>query len=46
MFAHALGAADQISDEAFTTYGVSAPAVSSMREMFARWRQKLLNGAG
>ena len=44
MFAHALGAADQISDEAFTAYGVDAHAIATMRDQFKRWRSELLAG--
>jgi hypothetical protein len=42
MFAHALGAADQISDTAFAVYGVDARTILALREIFAGWRSELL----
>jgi hypothetical protein len=42
MFAQALGALDQISDEAFRPYGPTDEEVSAMRERFAAWRDELI----
>nr|WP_232323549.1 hypothetical protein [Catenuloplanes japonicus] len=42
MFAQALGVAGQISDKAFAAYGVDAEMITTMRTMFAQWRQELL----
>ena len=41
MFAHALGAAGQISDDAFAAYGVDGPTIDAMRTMFAQWGGEL-----
>jgi hypothetical protein len=42
MFAHALGAADQVSDQAFAAYGVDDAVIATMRDLFKRWRGELL----
>ncbi len=42
MFADALGALTQITDDAFAEYGVPPEDVDAMRKRFADWRRELL----
>jgi hypothetical protein len=42
MFADALGALTQITDAAFTEYGVSPEDITGLRHRFAAWRNDLL----
>jgi hypothetical protein len=42
MFADALGALTQITDAAFTEYGVRAEDITGLRHRFAVWRDSLL----
>lgn len=44
MFAQALGAADQITDEAFSPYGTDGRTIARLRETFDQWRRELLSG--
>jgi hypothetical protein len=46
MFAHALGALDQITDTAFSDYGNTSNAISAMRQRFAKWRAELMRESG
>ncbi len=41
MFADTLGALGQISDAAFTPYGVDTAAIQRLRQRFADWRKQL-----
>ncbi len=41
MFADTLGALGQISDAAFTPYGVDTPDIQRLRQRFADWRKQL-----
>ncbi|MFE9575932.1 nucleotidyl transferase AbiEii/AbiGii toxin family protein [Nocardia sp. NPDC006044] len=41
MFADALGALSQITDDAFAEYGTSSDLVAAMRRRFADWRREL-----
>ncbi|WP_281182558.1 hypothetical protein [Nocardia miyunensis] len=42
MFADALGALTQITDDAFAEYDTPAELITAMRRRFADWRQTLL----
>jgi hypothetical protein len=42
MFANALGALTQITDDAFAEYSVPSAAIDGMRRRFAEWRRELL----
>ncbi|MEV0246009.1 nucleotidyl transferase AbiEii/AbiGii toxin family protein [Nocardia sp. NPDC050712] len=41
LFADALGALTQITDDAFAEYGIPSEVATAMRRRFAAWRQKL-----
>lgn len=43
IYADALGALTQITDDAFAEYGIPPDTISAMRRRFADWRQQLLN---
>lgn len=44
MFSRALGALDQISDDAFAPYDVDRHAIVVLRQRFAQWREELQHG--
>jgi hypothetical protein len=42
MFAHAIGALAQITDEAFAQYAVPAERISDLRQRFSQWREEIM----
>lgn len=42
MFADALGALNQITDAAFSEYGIPMQSIADMRHRIAAWRDDLL----
>ncbi|WP_157552872.1 nucleotidyl transferase AbiEii/AbiGii toxin family protein [Nocardia uniformis] len=41
MFADAIGALSQITDDAFTEYDIPSEVITAMRQQFAEWRRRL-----